>query len=400
MLVANLFPKPSLAERSALVRILNRETVGGALMLGASLLALLWANSPLADSYGAMRELTFGSKRLHLYMDLAHWIQDGLLAIFFAVAGLELRREFTHGDLKNPRNAVLPIAAAIGGMAMPAVIYLAIAHGDASARSGWAIPMATDIAFALAVLAVVGRNLPSSLRAFLLTLAIVDDVIAILIIATFFTEKISLIPLLGSLLFLALYGVTQRIGMSRWFVALPLAIGAWGTLHASGIHATVAGVAVGLLTSNKSRRGRSAEERYDDALRPLSAGIVVPLFALVSAGVVINSDFISALVDDRAALGVMAGLVLGKILGITGVTYLVARFTRAELNSEIKWIDVFGISCVAGIGFTVSLLITSLTFGTSERTERVIAAVLVGSLISAVLAAVVLFSRNLQLRHQ
>lgn len=384
-----LFPRQSLAERSTLVRILNRETVGGGLMLAASLIALIWVNSPFSQSYLSFRDFTFGWKSLDLHMDVAHWIQDGLLAIFFAVAGLELRREFTHGDLKNPRNAAVPIAAAIGGMALPAILYLAVSWSDQGARSGWAIPMATDIAFALAVLAIVGRNLPSSLRAFLLTLAIVDDLIAILIIAIFFTDSVDFLALVTSIAFLILYGATQRAGWTRWWVALPIALVAWGTLHASGVHATVAGVAVGILTSNRATRGSSAEARYDEALRPLSAAIVVPLFALTAAGIPLSDNFFSAVFSDKAALGVMVGLVVGKILGITGMTYLVARFTRAELNSELKWIDVFGLSCVAGIGFTVSLLLGNLTFGSDPRTERIVAAILIASVISALLSAVV-----------
>lgn len=392
-----LFPKPSLTERSALVRILSRETLGGALMLGAAVLAMLWANSPWAQSYDSIRDLTFGPASLHLDIDLKHWVQDGLLAIFFAVAGLELRREFSHGDLRNPRNAILPIVAAIGGMLIPAVIYLGFTWSDVEARSGWAIPMATDIAFSLAVLAVVGRHLPSPLRAFLLTLAIVDDLVAIIVIALFFSDDLSLVPLFASMAILTVYGLSQRAGWTQWWLAILIAIAAWGTLHASGVHATVAGVAIGVLTSNKRRRGaaRSPEERYEEVLRPISAGVAVPLFALVSAGIEINSGFFSGLFADRAALGVMTGLVVGKIIGITGGAYLITLFSRAELNPELNWSDVFGVSCVAGIGFTVSLLIASLSFGNgSLRTENVIAAVLVGSLIASALSAVVLSRRN------
>lgn len=387
-----LFPRPTLSERSALVRILTRETVGGALMLAAALVAVIWANSPWAESYNTFRNFRFGPELLNL--DIKHWVQDGLLAVFFMVAGLELKRELTHGDLRNPRNAALPIVAALGGMIAPAAIYLAIAWSDASARQGWAIPMATDIAFALAVLAIVGKNLPSSLRAFLLTLAIVDDVVAILIIAIVFTKDLNFTALGISGVIFAVYGLTQRAGWTRWWVALPLALVAWVALHESGIHATVAGVAIGLLTSQRRQGARAAEERYEEALRPISAGVVVPLFALVSAGVSISSDFLSSIVEDRAALGVVTGLVLGKVVGITGASWLVARFTRAELNPELRWPDVFGISCVAGIGFTVSLLLSSLAFGGTERADRMTAAVLTGSLLATVLALATLSWRR------
>jgi Na+:H+ antiporter, NhaA family len=392
-----LFPRPSLAERSNLVRILSRETLGGGLMLGAAVIAMIWANSPMADSYDSFRAITFGPESLGLNIDIKHWFQDGLLAIFFAVAGLELRREFSHGDLRNPKNAVLPIVAALGGMIIPAGLYLAFTWSDPEARAGWAIPMATDIAFSLAVLAVVGRHLPSALRAFLLTLAIVDDLVAIIVIALFFSDKLALMPLLGSVVFLTIYGLTQRAGWTAWYLAIPLALAAWVTLHSSGVHATVAGVAIGVMTSNQRRRGhaRSAEERYEEILRPISAGVAVPLFALVSAGVEIKSGFFSGLINDGAAMGVVTGLVVGKIIGITGCAYLVTLITKAELNPELNWSDVFGVSCVAGIGFTVSLLIASLAFGTADgRTDNVIAAVLVGSVIASIMSAVVLSKRN------
>lgn len=388
-----LFPRQSLAERNALVRILNRETVGGAVMLGAAVLALIWANSPWQESYDSIRKFTFGPSWLSL--DIKHWIQDGLLAIFFMVAGLELKRELTHGDLRNPRNAALPIIAALGGMIVPAGLYLLVSWSDVSARQGWAIPMATDIAFALAVLAIVGRSLPSSLRAFLLTLAIVDDVVAILVIAFVFTGSINWAALAASALLFAIYGLTQRAGWTRWWVAVPLGAISWFALHESGIHATVAGVVLGLLTSR--RRGtsqRAAEERYEEALRPLSAGVVVPLFALVSAGVGVSSDFFSAVFSDRAALGVVTGLVAGKVIGITGASWLLARFTRAELNPELRWADIFGVSCVAGIGFTVSLLLSSLAFAGTERADRMTAAVLIGSLVATLMAIIVLSQRK------
>jgi len=366
-------------------------------MLGAAVVAMVWANSAWRESYDAFRAITFGPEFLGLNIDIKHWVQDGLLAIFFAVAGLELRREFSHGDLRNPRNAILPIVAAIGGMVVPAGIYLGFTWNDPTARAGWAIPMATDIAFSLAVLAVVGRHLPNALRAFLLTLAIVDDLIAIIVIAVFFSDKLAVVPLLASVAFLTAYGLTQRAGWTQWWVAIPIALAAWTALHASGVHATVAGVAIGVLTSNQRRRGalRSAEERYEEILRPISAGFAVPLFALVSAGVKINEGFITGLLTDRAATGIVAGLVIGKIIGITGGAWLITLFSRAELNPELNWSDVFGVSCVAGIGFTVSLLIASLAFGTNTgRTDNIIAAVLIGSLIASVLSAVVLARRN------
>lgn len=346
-----------------LKRMSASETLSGGIMLGAAVLALVMANSPLGDSYENFRDFTLGP------LDVRHWIQDGLLTLFFMVAGLELRHELTHGTLRNPRNAALPIFAALGGMVVPALLYLAISDQN----EGWTIPMATDIAFALAVLAVFGRGLPNSLRVFLLTLAIVDDVVAILIIAIAFTKDINLLALLAALLCLTVYGITQRMGWG--WSALPLAILAWYTLHESGVHATVAGVALGLLTIKTSE--------YDARLRPVSSGIVLPLFAFVSAG--ISMEFLSTVFADRAAIAVIVGLVAGKIIGITGVAYVLGRFTRAELAPGLSWADVLAVSCVAGIGFTVSLLLASLSFG--SEADHMIGAVLIASLIATVLSA-------------
>jgi Na+:H+ antiporter, NhaA family len=392
-----LFPGPSLTERSVLARVLRSETVGGGLMMGAAVLAIVLANSPWSGLYDDLRAFTFGPDIFKLRLDVLHWVQDGLLAIFFAVAGLELRREFTHGDLKDPRNAALPIIAALGGMIVPAVFFLAVTFNDEGARRGWAIPMATDIAFALAVLAIVGRNLPSALRAFLLTLAIVDDLVAIIVIAVAFTSDLNLLAMGSAAATLVVYGLLQKFGYSQWWIALPIALIAWTALHASGVHATVAGVAIGVLTSNKRPLPgvRSPEERYEDFLRPISSGLAVPLFAFVSAGVPISIAFLQNMTADPAAVGVILGLVLGKIVGVFGASYLTARFTRATLNPRLAWSDVFGVSCITGIGFTVSLLIASLAFGPdTARTQNLTAAILVASATSTLLAALVLNPRN------
>ncbi len=393
-----LFSRTTWREWKQVAEILRLETVGGMLLLAGAVVALVWANSPWSESYTAMREFTFGPEALHLNLDLSHWAADGLLAIFFFVVGLELKREFVAGELRDPRRAAVPVAAAIGGVVLPAAIYVVINLGDASALSGWAIPTATDIAFAVAVLAVVGRFLPSALRMFLLTLAVVDDLIAITIIAVFYTDDLAVGPLLLALAPLAVFTLLVQRRVRSWWLLLPLALLTWGLVHASGVHATVAGVLLGFAVPALRREGEAVglAEHFEHRWRPVSAGVAVPIFALFAAGVAFGglSGLVEALTDP-VALGIVAGLVLGKGLGIFGTTYLMGRFTKAELDRDIAWVDVLGLSLLAGIGFTVSLLVGDLAFGTGgERDELVKIAVLCGSLLAALLATVILRLRN------
>jgi Na+:H+ antiporter, NhaA family len=386
-----LFSRGSWPETSRIAAVLRRETVGGVLLLAGTLVALLWANSPWGDGYAAIRDAEVGPESLHLHLSLGAWAADGLLAIFFFVAGLELKREFVAGDLRDPRRAVLPVAAAVGGMAVPAVLYVLVNLGTGNLR-GWAIPTATDIAFALAVLAVISTHLPSGLRTFLLTLAVVDDLLAITIIAVVYTAGLSIAFLGLALLSIAAFGVLVQRQVRAWWVLLPLAALAWGLMHASGVHATVAGV---LLAFTVPVRGGAAE-RFEHRFRPLSAGVAVPVFAFFAAGVAVGG--FSGLADslsDTVALGIVVGLVAGKTVGITAATWLVSRFTRAELDDDLSWWDVVGLALLGGIGFTVSLLIGELAFGPgSVRDEHAKVGVLVGTVTAAVLAAVLLRLRN------
>jgi NhaA family Na+:H+ antiporter len=397
----HVLSRGSWAEAHRIADILRKETIGGALLLAGALIALIWANSPWAGSYFSMLDVTFGPPALHLDLSLSSWAADGLLAIFFFVAGLELKREFVAGDLRDPRRAAVPVAAAFGGVVVPALLYAVINAGGAV--EGWAIPTATDIAFALAVLAVIGRHLPTALRTFLLTLAVVDDLLAIVIIAVFYTAHLSVLPLVGALIPLGLFTVLVQRRVRSWWLLLPLAFAAWVLVHASGVHATVAGVLLGFAVPVlRSRRaggpgaGPGLAEHFEHRFRPISAGFAVPVFALMSAGVALGglSGLMSGL-SDPVAIGIIAGLVIGKPIGITAATWLVARFTRARIDPGLAWIDVFGLSVLAGIGFTVSLLIGELAFGTgSEQDDRVKVAVLTGSLVAAALAAVILRIRN------
>jgi NhaA family Na+:H+ antiporter len=274
-------------------------------------------------------------------------------------------------------------------------VYLVVAGGDAA--RGWAVPTATDIAFALAVLAVVGRHLPAALRTFLLTLAVVDDLVAILIIAVFYTSHLNVAALLAVLVPLAAFTVLVQRRVRAWWVLLPLAFATWALMHASGVHATVAGVllAFAVPVLRRSGEGPGLAEHFEHRWRPLSAGVAVPVFAFFSAGVAVGgvAGLVSAL-TDRVSLGVVLGLVVGKTVGIFATTYLVARFTRANLDEGLAWVDVFGLAVLGGMGFTVSLLVGELAFGDGARGDHVKVAVLAGSLVAALLATVVLRVRN------
>ncbi|MGW3557580.1 Na+/H+ antiporter NhaA [Streptomyces sp. NPDC000963] len=385
-----LLPLP---ERRYLADALRTETVGGVLLLLAAVAALIWANSPLSDSYESVRDLHFGPAALGLDLSVEHWAADGLLAVFFFVAGVELKRELVAGELRDPRAAALPVVAALCGMAVPALVYTLVNVLGGGAFGGWAVPTATDIAFALAVLAVIGASLPSALRAFLLTLAVVDDLFAILIIAVFFTTDLNFAALGGALAGLAVFWLLLRKGVRGWYVYVPLALVIWGLMYNSGVHATIAGVAMGLMLRCTTREGEehSPGEHIEHLVRPFSAGVAVPLFALFSAGVSVSGKSLGDVFTQPVTLGVVLGLVVGKAVGIFGGTWLTARFTRAELNPELNWPDVFALATLAGIGFTVSLLIGELAFaGDPALTSQVKAAVLAGSLVAAVLATVLL----------
>ncbi len=395
--VRRAFSRGSWIETQRITAALRTETLGGALLLLAAVIALLWANSPWREAYAAMRELTVGPASLHLDLDLSQWAADGLLAVFFFVAGIELKHELLVGDLREPAKAALPVAAALCGVAVPAVLFLAVTRGDPQAQQGWAVPTATDIAFALAVLAVLGTHLPGALRSFLLTLAVVDDLVAIMIIAVAYTSELELVPLLLALAPLAVFALVVRLRRTSWWLLLPLALATWALVHASGIHATVAGVLLGLSVPVRRREGErtSVAHRIEHSVRPFSAGVAVPVFALFAAGVTLVGGGLGQAVSDRAAVAVVLALVVGKCVGVLGGTWVVARFTRAELDDDLSWGDVLGVSLLAGIGFTVSLLIGELAYGPgTPRDDHVKIAVLTGSLLSALLAALVLRRRN------
>ncbi|MFF9013595.1 Na+/H+ antiporter NhaA [Streptomyces sp. NPDC014870] len=391
--VFGLLPWP---ERQAVAEALRTETVGGLVLLAAAVVALVWANSPWSEAYESVRDFHFGIPALGLDLSVAHWTADGLLAIFFLVAGIELKRELVVGELRTPATAALPVIAALCGMVVPAGVYTFIAASGGGSLDGWAVPMATDIAFALAVLAVISTHLPSALRAFLLTLAVVDDLGAILIIAIFFTSDLNFWALGGAFAGLVLFYALQRLRVRGWWWYVPLGLTIWALMYNSGVHATVAGVAMGLILRTTRDKGEAVSPgaRVSHLVHPFSAGVAVPLFALFAAGVGISGAALTHVFTDPEPLGVFFGLVVGKVLGIFLGTYLAARFTRAQLNPDLAWADVLGLATLAGIGFTVALLIGELAFPDAAAAEHIKAAVLLGSLTAAVLAAVFLRRRN------
>lgn len=376
-------------------RWVTLETTSGFLLLAAAALALLWANSPWHDTYTALSEITLGPAVLHLDLSLSSWAADGLLAVFFFVVGVELKHELVAGSLRRPREAAVPVLAAVGGMILPAVFFVSVilVSGDREALHGWAIPTATDIAFALAVLAIFGRGLPRALRTFLLTLAVVDDLLAIVVIAVFYTTGIDIIALACALGLVVLFGVMVRMRRPQWWLLVPLALAAWGFVHASGVHATIAGVLLGFTVPARIIHGEPEPRthRLDDAIRPFSSGIALPVFAFFSAGVsLIDGEGPAAILGQPVVLAIVAGLVLGKLLGVLGMTALVAKLTPLRLPDAIGIRDLLPVGLLTGIGFTVSLLIAELSFPDTEHTDGAKIAILIGTLIAAISAAMML----------
>ncbi|MGP3980865.1 Na+/H+ antiporter NhaA [Streptomyces sp. KR80] len=385
-------------ERVQVARALRTETVGGLVLLAAAVVALVWANTPWSGSYEALRDLHFGVAALGLDLSVEHWTADGLLTLFFLVAGIELKRELVAGGLRTRAAAALPVVAAVCGMAVPAAIYLATVSAGDGRAGGWAVPMATDIAFALAVLAVLSTHMPTALRAFLLTLAVVDDLGAILVVAVFFSSGLNPAALGGAFAGLGVFYLLQRFRVRGWWWYVPLGVTIWALMYNGGVHATVAGVAMGLLLRCARDQGAGEDaspgERTEHLLRPVSAGIAVPLFALFAAGVSVSAPVLGEVFTRPEPLGVVLGLVIGKTVGIFAGTYLAARFTRAQLNPDLAWADVFALAVLAGIGFTVALLIGEVAFPDPADVGHIKAAVLIGSLLAAGVAALLVKRRD------
>ena len=401
-------------------RFVQSETSSSVLLFGATVVALVWANSPWSASYFALWKLPVQiGRRPLLSMDLHHWIDDGLMVLFFLVVGLEIKREIVKGELSSFRQAALPIMAALGGMIIPAILYFTLNRSGPGAR-GWGIPMATDIGFAMGVLALLGKRIPSSLRVFMLALAIVDDVGAILVIAFFYTPKISLsaLAVAGGLLALLVVISVRRAPVSVYAV---VGFFFWAAVLSSGVHATIAGVILGLIAPIKpkfrpeelaesaepllrnfraqisSQEKSSAEatlsaldqllrgtdsiaERLERSVHPWVCYLVLPLFALASAGVNLSTEKLKLAIASPIALGILLGLVLGKAVGITAFSFLAVQSKIAGMTEGLTWPGIAGVGILAGVGFTVALFISSLSFADDALVATAKVAVLVASL--------------------
>lgn len=395
---------------------LRKDLVGGVLLLIAMLSALVIANSPLAEGYFGLRDTHIGIDFPGLDHTVGEWASEGLLAIFFFLVGLELKTEFVDGELRNVKKAMLPIVAAFGGVIVPALIYVAvnrISNADPTTIDGWAIPTATDIAFAVSVLAVVGASLPVAMRTFLLTLAVVDDLIAIVIIAFVYTDGVQTEFLLLALVPLALfYVLTQRFMIffltrpwAAWVILMPIGVLTWLFVLEAGVHATIAGVLLGFMVpvlhvKPRVIRGDVPElglaPMLEHRFRPLSNGLAIPVFAFFAAGVAVGgANGVVTSLTDPVAIGIVLGLVVGKLVGIFGAAWLMDRFTPAAKDDDYTWLDLGGLAMVAGIGFTVALLVAELSFGIDNpHNEHAKVGILTGSAIAAVIGGSLLAVRN------
>ncbi len=423
---------PRLAE--PMQEFLATEAAGGVLLLAAAVIAMFWANLPgssYTDLWGAHAAIDFN--RLQIDESLRNWVNDGLMTVFFFVAGMEIKRELLHGELAGRQKAALPVVAAAGGMIAPALIYTALnLSGDGS--RGWGIPMATDIAFAVGVLTLLGNRVPSSLRVFLLALAIADDLGAIIVIAVFYSESVSAAWLLVAIALCGAVILLQRAGVRHLLPYVAVGMFAWLAVHESGVHTTIAGVAMGLLTPSRpnlpedqledfasdmvssfqygraqgtaagraesqaalraleslTRDGRSVLDRLEHGLHPWTSFAIVPLFALANAGIAINSTVIRDAATSPITAGAALGLVLGKPIGIVLASWIAVRLGLATLPSGVRWLQLAGVSVVAGIGFTVSLFVTALAFTDVPRADDARIGVLVASAIMAVAGLLIL----------
>jgi Na+:H+ antiporter, NhaA family len=419
----------SAGPNSAAPRFFESEATGGILLLICTITALTWANSRWSATYFHIQESRIGFtwNELHFALSVGEWISDGLMAIFFFVVGLEIKREILIGELSSLRKAALPVAAAAGGMALPALIYIAFNQAGAGAR-GWGIPMATDIAFAVGILALLGSRVPSGLRIFLTALAIVDDLGAVLVIALFYSGRLSIAPMIAAGILLATLVLMARLGIKRVAIYAVLVIGVWLCVLASGIHTTVAGILLAMVVPVRSRiqpnrffavaRQRLAELEasqltshittkfssdeietleklrkntsdvipaglgFERLLHPVTAYVILPLFALFNAGVVLDTGILRALANP-VGLGVLLGLLLGKQAGITISSWLVIRCRLADMPAGVSWLQIHGCAILAGIGFTMALFVTDLALGDKRLVEFSKAGILAASALCA-----------------
>ncbi len=377
---------------SRLRTFIDHEATGGLVLACAALVAILLVNIGLDEPYHQLldQRVRIGVGALTLDKSLHHFINDGLMAVFFFLVGLEIKREALEGNLATPSQIVLPAAAALGGIAVPALVYVAINWGDAVTIKGWAIPAATDIAFALGALATLGRRAPLSLKIFLLTLATFDDLAAIIIIALFYTTQLSVLSLVGALATLAFITFYNRMSGERLGVFMLLGLMLWLFVLKSGVHATLAGVALGLLIPLRRKDGTSPLHDVEHALHPYVKFLILPLFAFANAGLSF-SGFSMGSLQQPVALGIMAGLVIGKPLGVLIAVSALVSLGIAKLPAQTSWRYMIGCAFLAGIGFTMSLFIGQLAFPGENLEEQVRLGVVVGSLVSMLIGMAIMW---------
>ena len=386
-----LRPRRAIAVIDPVARFLKTEEGGGFALLAGSIVALLWVNVFGIGGYESFwhTELTIGIGQASISEDLGHWVNDGLMTLFFFLISLEIKREVVHGELRRPRQAALPVIAAAGGVAVPILIFLALTAGT-SASSGWCIPRATDAAFAIAALALLGDRVGVGAKLFLVTIAVVDDVLAIAVIAIAYTSELSLPWLLAAIGLLAAIVAMRRLGLAAIWPYAIVGVLVWIATFESGVHATIAGVALAFLTPARPVGGRRVIEELEERIHPLTSFVVLPVFALANAGVEIGGDALGEGDGARVALAVALGLVVGKLIGISAATMLAMRLRIAVLPEGVDVRSVIGIAALAGIGFTVSLFIAALAYDDPLLVESAKLGILAGSVVSAMIGVALL----------
>jgi NhaA family Na+:H+ antiporter len=381
------------AATSPLRAFLHAENAGGIVLMAGAMAALVWANSPASAGYSQFWEqkITIGGGAAGVSHDLRHWVNDGLMVVFFFVIGLEIKRELIVGELRDRRAALLPALAAVGGVVLPAALYLSIVGGGEQAR-GWGIPMATDIAFAVGILALLGRHASAGAKLFLLSVAIVDDILAIGVIAIAYTERVQLWWLAAAAAGLLIVLGMRRLGATSPWAYVPIGAAVWFATLESGVHATLAGVALGLLTPARPVSGRDVLEELERTLHPVSAFLVVPIFALANAGIDLRGGALGEAFGTRLTWAVITGLILGKIIGIGGMAYLVRRLGWGALPADMHHREILGTAALGGIGFTVSLFITDLAFTADTLIGQAKVGILTASAVAALLGSILLLT--------
>ena len=377
--------------RSVIRNFVRLESSSGILLLIAGLIALVLSNSSFAGVFDHILHLKlyFGTNLPLFHKSIQHWINDGFMVIFFFVVGLELKREFLEGELSMPSQAILPVIAAVGGMAVPAIFYLLFNFNNPETFQGWAIPSATDIAFSLGVLSLLGKKVPISLKIFLMALAIIDDLGAIIIIALFYSSNLEIFSLLVVLFILFFLYLCNRINLQNIWIYILLGFFLWIFIQNAGIHATISGVLLAIFIPHKKTKQGSLLTCAENKLHPWVAYLIMPLFALTNAGVYLGDVSVASL-SNPVPLGIMTGLFFGKQIGVFFTTFLLIKMGYARLPSGSNWIQMYGIAMLAGIGFTMAMFINFLAFDTDIYINQAKIAILIASFASAVLGYILL----------